>query len=241
MLRSRGASVGQLVAHVGGRGVCAGVGAAFVAPFIASAACQHWARHGTFKSISGGDFLPFTLVPVAFVFALGGAAIAAIATMIPAFFAARRGMVFYLRSSARPGKPFLQRYYLDLGLVGLAALALWQMSQRGSVFDARSVGGWSADPLVLMSPLLLILAIGALMFRFLPPVLAVVTRLLSRTSGPGTCWGCGSYAQPGTLYPARAAGRDGGSGWHVRRDLRQDDGPQPEGAGAVRGRAPTCA
>ncbi len=189
MLRSRGASVGQLVAMSAAEAFALGLAAAFVAPFIASGAVAALGKTGTFHSISNGHFLPFTLVPVAFAFALGGAAIAAIATIIPAFFAARRGMVFYLRSSARPGKPFLQRYYLDLALVGLAALALWQMSQRGSVFDARSVGGWSADPLVLMSPLLLILAIGALMFRFLPLVLAVVTRLLSRTSGPGTMLG----------------------------------------------------
>jgi hypothetical protein len=128
-------------------------------------------------------------VPVAFLFALGGAAIAAIATVIPAFFAARRGMVFFLRSAARPGKPLLQRYYLDFALVGLSAFALWQLNQRGSVFDPESVGGWSADPLLLLSPLLLILAIGALLFRFLPLLLSLVTRLVSTTAGPGVTLG----------------------------------------------------
>src|SRR5690606_32963508 len=143
---------------------------------------------------------------------LGGATIAAVATVVPAFFAARRGMVVFLRSSARPGKTILQRYYLDVGLAVLAGLALWQLNQRGSVFDPRSVGGWSADPLLLLSPLLLIAAVGALMFRFLPLLLGLLSRLLSRTSGPGTTLGLwqvtrspGRYSQLALLVVMAAA------------------------------------
>ena len=189
MLRSRGASVGQLVAMSLAEAFALGLAAAFLAPFLAAGAVAALGKTGAFETISDGGFLPFTVVPVAFLFALGGAGIAAVATVIPAFFAARKGMVLFLRSSARPGTPLLQRYYLDVGLAAAAALALWQMSQRGSVFDARSVGGWSADPFLLMSPLLLILAVGALMFRFLPLVLGLVTRVLARTSGPGVTLG----------------------------------------------------
>lgn len=189
MLRSRGATVSQLVAMSAAEAFALGLVAAFVAPFLASGAIAALGKTGTFESISGGDFLPFTIVPMAFVFALGGAAIAAIAVIIPAFVAARRGMVLFLRSAARPGQPLLQRYYIDFAIVGLAAFALWQLNQRGSVFDPESVGGWSADPLLLLSPLLLILAIGAMMFRFLPLVLRIVTRLLATTSGPGVTLG----------------------------------------------------
>jgi len=189
MLRSRGATVGQLVAMSAAEAFALGLVAAFIAPFIASGAIAALGKTGTFESISGGDFLPFTIVPMAFVFALGGAAIAAVAVVIPAFFAARKGMVLFLRSSARPGQPLLQRYYLDFAVVGLAAFALWQLNQRGSVFDPDSVGGWSADPLLLMSPLLLILAIGAMMFRFLPLILRLVTKVVATTAGPGVTLG----------------------------------------------------
>jgi hypothetical protein len=189
MLRSRGASVGQVVALSAGEAAILGLGAAILAPFLASVAVAALGKTSTFESISGGGFLPFTIVPASFLFALGGAAIAAFAVVIPAFFAARQGMVLFLRSTARPGKPLMQRYYLDVGLTGLAALGLYQLSQRGSVFDPRSVGGWSADPLVLLSPLLLIAAVGAMMFRFLPPILAVVSRIVSATAGPGMTLG----------------------------------------------------
>ncbi len=212
MLRSRGATVGQLVAMSMAEAFALGLVAAFIAPLLASAGVSALGLTGTFKSISGGDLLPFTLVPAAFLFALGGAMIAAIATVIPAFFAARRGMVLFLRASVRPGKSILQRYYLDVALVGLAALALWQLNQKGSVFDSRSVGGWSADPLLLLSPLLLVAAIGALMFRFLPMALGVVSKLASRNAGPGVTLGLwqltrspGRYSQLALLVIMAAA------------------------------------
>jgi ABC-type antimicrobial peptide transport system permease subunit len=189
MLRSRGATVGQLVAMSAAEAFALGLVAASIAPFIASGAVAALGKTSTFESISGGKFLPFTIVPMAFVFALGGAAIAAVAIVIPAFFAARKGMVLFLRSSVRPGQPVLQRYYLDFAIVLLAAFALWQLNQRGSVFDPDSVGGWSADPLLLLSPLLLILAIGAMMFRFLPLILRLVTKVVATTAGPGVTLG----------------------------------------------------
>jgi putative ABC transport system permease protein len=189
MLRSRGATVGQLVAMSIVEAFALGLAAAFVAPFLASGAIALLGKTGTFESISGGEFLPYTLVPVAFLFALGGAAIAAIAVIIPAFIAARQGMVLFLRSSARPGTPLLQRYYLDFALVGISAFSLWQLNQRGSVFDPESVGGWSADPLLLLSPLLLILAVGALLFRFLPLLLGLTARIAAATAGPGVMLG----------------------------------------------------
>ena len=212
MLRSRGATTGQLVVMSAAEALLLGLMAALIAPFIASGAIAALGKTGTFEPISGGDFLPFTVVPMAFVFALGGAAIAAVAVVVLSFFAARRGMVSFLRSSARPAQPLLQRYYLDFAVVGLAAFALWQLNQRGSVFDPGSVGGWSADPLLLLSPMLLLLAIGAMMFRFLPLILSLVTRLLGSTSGPGVMLGLwqltrspGRYTQLALLVVMAAA------------------------------------
>ena len=212
MLRSRGATVGQVVAMSAAEALALGLVAAFIAPFVAAAAISALGKTGTFDSISGGAFLPYEVVPIAFLFALGGALIAAVVVVIPAFFGARRGMVVFLRSAARPGKPVLQRYYLDFAIVGLAAFALWQLNQRGSVFDPESVGGWSADPLLLLSPLLLVLAIGAMMFRFLPLILRLVTRVLATTSGPGVTLGLwqltrspGRYTQLALLVVMAAA------------------------------------
>src|SRR5207248_7044533 len=110
-------------------------------------------KTATFHTVSGGQLLPYRLPLSAFAFAAAGGVLGIVAVLVPAFIAARRGIVEFLQASARPGRSLLQRYYLDLGLAALAGLALWELNQRGSVFDPHSVGGWSADPVLLLSPL----------------------------------------------------------------------------------------
>jgi ABC-type lipoprotein release transport system permease subunit len=183
MLRSRGASVLQVVGLSAAEAGFLAVIVAVIAPFLASGLVALLGLTSTFENVSGGGLLPYKVVPASFLLGLGGALLAAVAVIVPAFFTARQSMVQFLRGNARPGKPFLQRYYLDFGLAGLAALALWQVEQRGSVFDPRSVGGWSADPLLLLSPFLLILAVGALLFRFLPPILKLASGAVSAGGG----------------------------------------------------------
>jgi ABC-type lipoprotein release transport system permease subunit len=200
MLRSRGATVTQVVTISFFEAALLGIAAALLAPFLAAAIVSLLGKTGTFESVSGGSLLDYVLVPQAFLFALGGAALAVIAVLIPSYFGARRGLIFFLRSASRPGAPLFQRYYIDFVLVGLAALGLWELNQRGSVFDPRSVGGWSADPLLLLSPLLLILAVGALLFRFLPLVLSVVARGVALTAGPGVTLGVWQLTRSPSRY-----------------------------------------
>ncbi len=189
MLRSRGASVLQVVAGGVIEAAVIGAGATVAAPFLAAGAVALLGKTGRFEELSGGGFLPFTVVPSAFLLAAAGAGLAVVAVTVPTFFAARRGMLLFLGGVSRPGKPLLQRYYLDVAVAGVAAVAFWELNQRGTVFDPRSVGGWSADPLLLLSPLLLVLAIGALVFRFMPFVVGLVGQLWAGSGGPGVALG----------------------------------------------------
>ncbi|HEY7270886.1 MAG TPA: ABC transporter permease [Dehalococcoidia bacterium] len=200
MLRSRGASSWQIVTTAMIEAAVLGIGAALLAPFLAAGAVAALGKTSTFHSVSHGHFLPYTIEPQAFLLAAAGAGLAVVAVLIPTVIASRRSMLDYLRGSARPGRPIFQRYYLDFGLAGLAALALWELNQRGSVFDPHSVGGWSADPLLLVSPVLLILAVGALTFRFLPLVLGFVSRFASVTSGPGVTLGLWQLTRSPSRY-----------------------------------------
>jgi hypothetical protein len=200
MLRSRGANSMQIMATSAIEAGVLAIGAALVAPFLAAGAVSLLGKTGTFETVSGGEYLDFLLVPDAFLLAAGGAALAVLAVLLPTFIATRRSMLDYLRAAARPQRPFMQRYYLDFLAAGLAVFALWELNHRGSVYDPRSVGGWSADPLLLASPMLLILAIGALMFRFLPLVLGLVGRFVSLTSGPGVTLGLWQVTRSPSRY-----------------------------------------
>src|SRR5690606_6358005 len=75
------------------------------------------------------------------------------------------------------------------GVVALAGLLLWQLNQRGSVFDPSSVGGWSSDPLLLAAPLAITLAGSLMMLRFYPPLVRLAARFLLLLRGTAVAIG----------------------------------------------------
>ena len=186
----RGASTTQVVGLSVVEGLVLAVPAAVIAPFLAQAAVRALGFTSTFDPITNGAALPTVLLPNAFALAAAGAGLALIAMLLPSFAAARRGIVDVKRDQARPAsRGIIQRYYLDLAVVVFAGLLLWQLDQRGTVFDPDSVGGWSTDPLLLLSPLVFTLAVAAMLLRFYPPLLRLAVRLLMLLRGTAVALG----------------------------------------------------
>ena len=72
------------------------------------------------------------------------------------------------------------RLYVELGVVGLAAVALWLLARRGLVPSAAAVG---VDPLLSATPLLLALAVCVVTLRLYPLPLRGVQRVLRARDG----------------------------------------------------------
>ena len=186
----RGASTTQIVGLSVVEGLVMAIPATIAAPWLAQQAVRALGYTSTFAPITGGGALPATITSTAFLLASGGALLALLAMLLPSLVVARRGIVDVKRDQARPNaRGLVQRYYLDFGVVGLAALLLWQLEQRGSVFDPDSVGGWSTDPILLLTPLVLTLALAGLLLRFYPPLLRLVVRLLMVFQGTAVAIG----------------------------------------------------
>jgi len=183
LLRGRGASVWQIAGIYALEGLTLGVLATLAAPFLAATATSLLGLTPTFERVTGGDLLPATIPPLSFALAALGAALSLVALVLPAFLVTRRGAQAHRRAQARPVASILQRYYLDFVLVGLAALLLWELNERGSAFQPSATGGVSSDPILLASPALVILAAAAIVMRFYPLVLRAVSRLTSATAG----------------------------------------------------------
>ncbi len=199
--RSRGASTAQLLGLYLMESVVIAVPAAVAAPWIAGRAVAALGLTPTFHAVTGGDPLPVAVTADAYLLAGAGALLAMLAMLLPALAVARRGIVDTKLEQARPPRrSVLQRYYLDVAAVGLAGFLLWQLSQRGTVFNADAVGGWSSDPLLLLSPLVLTVAVAALFLRLYPPLLRWAVRLLVATRGTAAAIGLRRGARSPAAY-----------------------------------------
>jgi len=195
LLRSRGATTFQVGAMYLMEGLIIGIPCLLAAPLIAAVATSALGLTPTFEKVNDGQLLPVIIPLSAFGFAAAGVALSIAVLLVPAILAARKSAVVRRRESARPGVSFLQRYYLDLALAGVAALLLFELRERGTVFTPSATGGVSSDPLLLASPAILMLAAAALLLRFYPLALRAGARIFGRRASPAVAVGLWQVAR----------------------------------------------
>ena len=192
VFRSRGASAMQIVGLALVEGLLLAVPAAVVGPWIAARAIAALGHTPAFEALTDGAALPTAVSDDATLLAAAAAALVLAAMLLPTLLTARGSIVDAKRQQSRPpARSVLQRYYLDVGVVVLAGVLLWQLDRRGSVFDPGSVGGWSADPLLLTSPLVLTVAAAAIIMRAYPLLLRLVARAARPLAGTSVLLGVG--------------------------------------------------
>ncbi len=177
MLKSRGATTWQIGLLVLVEGLLLAVPALIVGSLMAPVVGR--ILGGLFFPVSG-EPVPVVLSSQAFLLGAAGAALAVIVLAASTLVAARRGIVEYRQSGARPPQaPFIHRYYLDFVFLALIGLIWLQIQTRGNflVTDAQS-GEQAIDPTLLLGPILGLLALGLLVLRFFPLVVVLLARLL---------------------------------------------------------------
>ena len=173
MMRSRGASVGQIsgmlavgeglivvVATIIGPLVAWGIGTLFLLDSINPAT-----RAGV-----GETPLDVTLSWQMYAMgAVGGLLSLAVLTVAGGSLA-RLGILDFLRARARPpSAPWLQRYYIDILAVVALGVLIWQIRQRGGFVEGTLTGyGPALDPSLLVAPSAALLTLAFLMLRGLP-------------------------------------------------------------------------
>ncbi|MFI9555282.1 ABC transporter permease [Nonomuraea endophytica] len=117
----------------------------------------------------------------AFVVAVLVAGACAVLLALPALAGARRTYVETQTARARRG--LVQRAGADLVLVGVAALAIWQLRHYGAPVTATATGGLGVDPLIVSGPALALLTGGLVSLRLVPLVSGMAERLAARQTG----------------------------------------------------------
>ena len=181
MLKSRGAST----IHVGilslAEGFLLALPAVILGPLLALVVVR--VLGGLFFGLGGGGELstvPVTLTSGAWILGLAGGGLAVVVLTTLTLVAARQSIVEFLQVGARPPRtPFIHRYYIDLLFLVLIGLLWWQIQSRGS-FLVRPLGsrGLELDYSMLLIPLMVLVAIGLVVLRFFPLVLALASRIV---------------------------------------------------------------
>jgi len=190
LLRSRGASTRQVMAIYALEGLAICGAAAIIGPYFASVGIALLGFTPPFESLSGNSALDVRMSPLAFYAALGGAALAFAALLIPAYRAARQSTIDYKHALARPQtQPLFLKYYLDLVLIAVGAFMFYQLREKGSFVTERLFGDLSADPLLLLSPSLFMLMVALVFLRLFPLALRFAAFATRRLESPTVALG----------------------------------------------------
>ncbi|MBM31367.1 MAG: hypothetical protein CL764_00760 [Chloroflexi bacterium] len=177
-LNSRGTSVKQIIFFIIGETILIAIICSLLGPFLAIGIIQFAGLLPWLAEFSQNQTLYIKLSNSAFFASALGGVVSLITVLIPAFlFIKNRSSTF--KRNERPKESIIQKYYIDIGFLVIALLALWQVSERGSLLVKDVLGDSSIDNLTLIMPSLILIASGVFLLRFYPIVIKILSWLLT--------------------------------------------------------------
>jgi len=182
VLKSRGSSTTQVVALFIGQGLLIVLAATLVAPLLAVPLAQFIGSTTTFMVFNNWRFLPISLRAMHYAVAALAALLALLAMVAPTLNAARKTIVTYRHESARERRrSTVHRYYLDVLLLLAGAWGYYTLDQSGTIIIRNATGGLEFDPLLLLTPMIMVVALAYLILRLVPFLIRGLAWLISFT------------------------------------------------------------
>ncbi len=202
MLRSRGAGPARIGALALVEGLLLTVPAAVLGPLIAVAALGLLDVVGPLAAI-GLQIDPVVSID-AFLASIAGATACLVALILPAL-PTRRSFAAATSGVSRAATvPTGQRLGLDVALIAVAAIGLWQLRHYGAPLTQSVQGAVGIDPLLVAAPAIGLLAGAVVALRLLPLLAALIERATSRGRGLVSSLGARQLARRPLRY-TRAA------------------------------------
>ncbi|HSF27374.1 MAG TPA: ABC transporter permease [Actinomycetes bacterium] len=195
LLRARGASRSQLVTAALLEGLAIAGPPALVAPFLATGLLR-WASNPL--GIGDGAGLSVALSRGTWAWMVAVALAATLTLAAPALVPAGTGGRGRWRGRVRPG---VERAGVDIALLLVAGAGYLQLRAAGSPFAAADLREVRADPVFVLAPVILLVAVALLGLRLLP----VLARLAGHLAGAGRSASPALGAWPVARRPRRYA------------------------------------
>ena len=178
LIRSRGAGASHIAWLAFIEGLILVVPAVLVAPWLAVAQTSVLDVAGPLADI--GLKIEPTVTTDSYLLA-GAAGFVCLALLVlPAFFAARSLTSEERELSRQETRTFGHRLGLDVALLVISVIALWQLRLYGAPLTRTVQGNLGFDPLLVAAPALGLLAGGILALRVLPLLAAALEKWVSR-------------------------------------------------------------
>ena len=181
LVRSRGGSAGSVIGMAFlEAAILAGTGA-LVAPLLSVGVVSLLGSSGALAALGVGTAVRFS--PGAIEADLIGAAAGVVAMTVPAMFGIASLAGFRAAVSRPVGRTLGQRLGLDLALVVLAGIALWELRLYGAPLTRNARGVLGVDPLLVAVPAIGLIAGAVLATRLVPRRAELAEPILARGRG----------------------------------------------------------
>ena len=130
-----------------------------------------------FDEALGGGLLPVRLPALAWYVAIGAGALALVAQAIPAYRATGQTIISTRRERGRPPDSWRQRVLVDVAIVALGALLIFELQFSGGPVDTPLVGDTRLEWLAVITPTVLMAVVGLAVLRLFPALMRIAARL----------------------------------------------------------------
>ncbi len=130
-----------------------------------------------FDEALGGGLLPVRLPALAWYVAIGAGALALVAQAIPAYRATGQTIVSTRRERGRAPEAWRQRVLVDVAIVALGALLIFELQFSGGPIDTPLVGDTRLEWLAVVTPTVLMAVVGLAVLRLFPALMRIAARL----------------------------------------------------------------
>ena len=128
--------------------------------------------------------LKVVLTPKAFLYALIAVLFSIVSMVLPAFRYSKESIVNQKQRKHRSDKPFWQRFFLDVVLLGVSLYGLYSFNSQKDALTQRVLSGESLDPLLFLSSSLFMIGAGLLMLRLIPLIEKLIYKIFEKKWSP---------------------------------------------------------